>query len=166
MVGELSLDLTVWGEEHMGKLENVVKHSQSSAKPWVGTEGAPASDEEHSTSRREFYSRIPGIVAATLAWAAVPVISHAEAAEPKGSSGAANKRAAYSSQLGLDAAQEEADVPASRQIANGDEQKYSSFIGNYHKGCRITRSPGHSLLLSIVFECGAPGHIYAVHQGI
>jgi hypothetical protein len=134
----------------MGKLENVVKHSQSSAKPWVGTEGAPASDEEHSTSRREFYSRI--------AWAAIPVvISHAEAAEPKGSSGAANKRAAYSFQLGLDAAQEEAEVPASRQIANGDEEKYANFIGNYHKSCRITQ--GHSLRLSSVFECGAPGHI-------
>ena len=123
----------------MGKLENVVKHSQSAAKPCVGTEGGPAYDEEHSTSRREFYSRIPGVVAVTLAWAAVPVISHAGAAEPKGSSGAANKRTAYSFQLGLDVAQEKAEVPPSRQIANGDEQKYSNFIGNYHKGCRITR---------------------------
>lgn len=75
----------------MGKLENVVKYSQSTAKPWVGTEGGPASDEEHSTSRREFYTRIPGVGTVTLASAAVPVISHAEAAEPKGSSGAANK---------------------------------------------------------------------------
>src|ERR1700751_2098829 len=95
----------------MGKLE----------KPWVGTEGGPASDEEHSTSRREFYSRIPGVVAVTLAWAAVPVISRAEAAEPKGSSGAANK-------LGLDAAQEEAEVPPSRQIANGDEQDILTLL--------------------------------------
>jgi hypothetical protein len=75
----------------MGKLENVVTYSQSTAKPWVGTEGGPASDQEHSTSRREFYTRIPGVGTVTLASAAVPVISHAEAAEPKGASGAANK---------------------------------------------------------------------------
>jgi hypothetical protein len=117
----------------MGKLENVVKHSQSTAKPWVRTEGGPASDEERSTSRREFFSRIPGVAAVTLT-SAVPVISHAEAAEPKGSSGAANKRAADSFQPRLDAAQDEPELPTPRQIANGDEQKYPNFIGSYYKG--------------------------------
>jgi len=65
----------------MGKLENVVKHPHSTAKPWVRTEGGSVSDEEHSTSRREFFTRIPGVA---LPSAAVPVISHAEAAEPQG----------------------------------------------------------------------------------
>jgi hypothetical protein len=73
----------------MGELENVAKHSQSTAKPWVRTEDGPASDEEPSTSRREFFSRIPGVAAVRLA-SAVPVISHAEAVESKGPSGAGN----------------------------------------------------------------------------
>ena len=68
----------------MGKLENVVKHLHFTAKPWVRTEGGPVSDEEHSTSRREFFTRIPGVATVALASAAVPVISHAEAAEPQG----------------------------------------------------------------------------------
>src|SRR5260370_19654755 len=90
-------------------------------------------EQEHSASRREFFARIPGAAAVTLASAAVPVISSAAATEPKDSSGVANKRAADSFQIRLDAAQEEAEVPTPRQIANGDEQKYPNFIGSYHK---------------------------------
>jgi hypothetical protein len=92
------------------------------------------SEQEHSTNRRELLTRLPGVAAVTSASATVSVISHAEVAEPKGSSGAANKRAADSFQTRLDAAQEEAEVSASRQIANGDEQKYLNYVGNYHKG--------------------------------
>jgi len=92
------------------------------------------SEQEHSTSRREFFIRIPGVAAVTLASAAVPVISPAEAAEPKGSPGAANNRAADSFQTRLDAAQEESEVPTPPQMANRDDQKYPNFIGNYHKG--------------------------------
>jgi hypothetical protein len=65
-------------------------------------------EQEHSTSRREFFTRIPGVAAATSAPGAVPVISPAEAIEPQGSPGAANKRAAEYFQIRLDAAQEEA----------------------------------------------------------
>ena len=90
--------------------------------------------QDHSTSRREFFTRIPGVAAVTLASAAVPAISHAEATESRGSPGAANKRAAASFQIRLDAAQEEAEVPTSPQNANRDEEKYPNFIGNYHKG--------------------------------
>src|SRR5712671_2343013 len=97
----------------------------------IASHRIPAQD--HSTSRREFFTRIPG-VAVTLASAAVPAISHAEATESKGSPGAANKRAAASFQIRLEAAQEEAEVPTSAQIANRDEQECPNFIGNYHKG--------------------------------
>ena len=91
-------------------------------------------EQEYSTSRREFFARIPGVAAVTLASAAVPVISTAEASFPKGSRGAGDQRAADSFQIRLDAAQQEAAVATPPQIANGDEQKYPNFIGNYHKG--------------------------------
>ena len=91
-------------------------------------------EQEHSTSRRELFTRIPGIAAVTLASAAVPVISPGEAAEPKGSPGAANNRAADSFQTRLNAAREESEIPTPPQIANRDDQKYPNFIGNYHKG--------------------------------
>jgi len=48
-------------------------------------------EQKYSTSRREFFTRVPG-AAVTLASAPVPVIS--PAVEPKRLPGAANKRAA------------------------------------------------------------------------
>jgi hypothetical protein len=96
-------------------------------------------EQECSTNRREFLTRLPSVAAVTSPLAAVLVVSPAEATEPKGSSGSVNKRAADSFQIRLDAAQDEAGLPTPRQIANG-EQKYPNFIGSYHKACRITRS--------------------------
>jgi hypothetical protein len=96
--------------------------------------GRRVPEQEHSTSRREFFTRIPGAAAVTLASAAVPVISSGEATDPKDSPGAGNERAAASFEIRLDAAQDEAEVSTPRQIANGDEQKYPNFIGSYHKG--------------------------------
>ena len=49
-------------------------------------------EQKHSTSRWEFFIRIPGGAAVTLKLAAVPMIS--PAVEPKRFPGAANKRAA------------------------------------------------------------------------
>jgi hypothetical protein len=69
------------------------------------------SEQEHSTNKREFLTRLPNVTAVTLPLAAVPVISPAEATEPKGSSGSANKRAADSFQIRLDAAQDECGAP-------------------------------------------------------
>ena len=122
----------------------------------IASHRIPAQD--HSTSRREFFTRIPGVAAVTLASAAVPAISHAEATESKGSPGAANKRAAASFQIRLDAAQEEAEVPTSPQIANGDEEKYPNFIGNYHKGL-----PHNGI--GEVTPAAYQAFLNAVHQG-
>jgi hypothetical protein len=91
-------------------------------------------EQECSTNRREFLTRLPSVAAVTLPPAAVPVVSPAEATEPTGSSGSVNKRAADSFQIRLDAAQDEAGLPTPRQIANGGEQKYPNFIGSYYKG--------------------------------
>jgi membrane-associated phospholipid phosphatase len=115
-------------------------------------------EQEHSTSRREFFTRIPGVAAVTLGSAAVPAISHAQTTEPKGSPGAANKRAGAAFQIRLDAAQEEAEVPAPPQIANGDEQKYTNFIGNYHKGL-----PHNGI--GEVSPAAYQAFLNAVHQG-
>ena len=115
-------------------------------------------EQQHSTSRREFFTRIPGATAVTLASAAVPVISSAEATEPKDSPGAANKRAADLFQIRLDATQDQAEVPTPRQIANGDEQKYPNFIGNYHKGL-----PHNAI--GEVAPSAYQAFLNAVHQG-
>jgi membrane-associated phospholipid phosphatase len=115
-------------------------------------------EQEHSTSRREFFSRIPGAAAVTLASAAVPVISPAQATESKGSPGAANIRSADAFQIRLDAAQAEAEILTPPQIANGDEQKYPNFIGSYHKG----------LPHNAIGEVGPAAYqalLNAVHQG-
>jgi membrane-associated phospholipid phosphatase len=90
--------------------------------------------QEHSASRRQFLTRIPSAAAVALASTAVPGESKAEGALPKGSLGSANKRTSDSFQIRLDAAQDEARVPTPPQSANGDEQRYPNFIGNYHKG--------------------------------
>jgi hypothetical protein len=118
----------------MQNIDNLTEHFQNVAKPKATSSDDWVPDKEYSASRREFLTRIPGAAAITLASAAIPAIPSAEATEPKGSPGAANKRAADSFQIRLDAAQEEVKVPTSRQTANGDEQKYPNFIGSYHKG--------------------------------
>ena len=126
------------------------------ARAYIANRRVP--EQQHWTSRREFFTRIPGAAAVTLASAAVPVISSAEATEPQGSPDAANKRAADLFQIRLDAAQEEVEVPAPRQIANGDEQKYPNFIGNYHKGL-----PHNAI--GEVAPSAYQGFLNAVHQG-
>lgn len=90
--------------------------------------------QENSTSRREFFTRIPGIASVTSALAAGPMISTAEASEAKGSPGAANKRAADSFQIRLDAAQQEAELPTPRQIVKWGRAEKSKSYGNYRKG--------------------------------
>ena len=115
-------------------------------------------EKEDLTSRRDFFTRIPGVAAVTLASAAVPVISPAEATEPQGSPAAANRRAADSFQIRLDAAQDEAGVSTPRQIANGDEQKYPNFIGSYHKGL-----PHNAI--GEVTPSAYQAFLNAVHQG-
>ncbi len=116
------------------------------------------SEQEYSASRRQFFRRLPCVAAVTLASAVVPVISTAEASFPKSSPGTGNQRAADSFQIRLDAAQEEAKVAPPPQVANGDEQKYPNFIGNYHKGLP------HNAIGEVV-PAAYQALLNAVHQG-
>jgi hypothetical protein len=99
-------------------------------------------EQEHSTSRGEFFTQIPGVAAVAPASAAVSVISPAEATEPQGSPGAANKRAAEYFQIRPDAAQEEAEVPVANYykglphnaIGQVTPSAYQAFLDAVHQG--------------------------------
>jgi membrane-associated phospholipid phosphatase len=91
-------------------------------------------DGRNLSSRRDFFTRIPG--AAGLGLASVGIASGlpAEAAPPDLSIAAATKRAIDAFQIRLEAAQAEAAVAVPRQITNGDESRYPNFIANFSKG--------------------------------
>lgn len=85
---------------------------------------------DKSASRREFLTGIPGAAAAiTLASAAAPVGSSAAAGAGDGTD-----RAGDSYEVREEAARAESRISPPRQIPNGDEQQYPTFIGNYSKG--------------------------------
>jgi membrane-associated phospholipid phosphatase len=95
-----------------------------------------AADHDILANRREFFTRIPAAAAITVAGAAVPFGSSAEAGQDPlaGSNGPAGERAADSFQVRLEAARSEAALPTPKQITNRDEQYYPNFIGNFSKG--------------------------------
>ena len=65
----------------------------------VDIAGRRVDEQEHSSSQREFFSRIPDIAREKFASTAVPVISPAEATDARGSPGAVN--AVHQSIFGL-----------------------------------------------------------------
>jgi membrane-associated phospholipid phosphatase len=102
----------------------------------TGKRARRAADRNMSANRREFLARIPAAAALTVAGAAVPFGSSAEAGRnpPGGFNGAGNERVADSFQVRLDAALSEAAIPIPKQATNQDEQNYPNFIGNFSKG--------------------------------
>jgi hypothetical protein len=95
-------------------------------------------EQEHSTSRREFFTRIPGVAAVTFAATATPVGTTAEAGtganDRSDGSGADRVRDSYENRE--EPARDESKVPVPQQISNRDEQRYanSNYIGNFSKG--------------------------------
>jgi membrane-associated phospholipid phosphatase len=91
---------------------------------------------DNSATRREFLTRMRGAAAATLTSAAVTPGSSADADQgPPGSvDGGSVERVLDSYENRVRAARAETRVPVPRQITNGDERRYLSFIGNFSKG--------------------------------
>jgi hypothetical protein len=91
---------------------------------------------DNSATRREFLTRMRGAAAVTLTSAAVTPGSSADADPgPPGSvDGGSVQRVLDSYENRVRAARAETRVPVPRQITNGDERRYLSFIGNFSKG--------------------------------
>jgi len=99
-------------------------------------EPVACSFENSSPTRREFLTRIRGTAALTLASGAVTSGSSAKAGQLRAggiASGSAD-RVLDSYQNRLQAARAEANIAVPTQTANGDEQTYPNFIGNFSKG--------------------------------
>jgi hypothetical protein len=107
---------------------------QKVAEPGYSIVDRQVSDREYSTSRREFLTQIPGVAAITVASSAVPFGSSAQAGgdQDNGSDGKDRVRESYD--IRVEAARDETKVPVPKQVTNGDEERYSNYIGNYSKG--------------------------------
>jgi membrane-associated phospholipid phosphatase len=107
---------------------------QNVAKPGYSIVDRQVSDREYSASRREFLKRIPGAAAVTVASSAIPFGSSTQAGgdQDNGSDGKDRVRDSYD--IRVEAARDETKVPVPKQVPNGDEKRYSNYIGNYSKG--------------------------------
>ena len=106
------------------------------AKAATGT-SSHAPEQEVSENRRQFFSRIPGIAAATFAatTASFGTMAEGSTAATDGNSGSGADRVRASYENREDAALAASKVPVPRQITNGDEQNSRlKFIGNFSNG--------------------------------
>src|SRR6516162_5661454 len=98
-------------------------------------EPVACSSEDSSATRREFLTRMRGAATAALVPSAVSFASSVEAGQgPTDSGNDGVERVLDSYQNREQAARAETRIPVPRQITNGDEQRYPSFIGNFSKG--------------------------------
>jgi hypothetical protein len=121
-------------------------------------------EEEHSSNRREFLTRIPAVAAVTLAATAAPFGTSAEAGTGAndGTDGSGADRVRDSYEIRAEAARAESEVPVPKQTANRDEHNYPNFIGNYSKGLQHNfvgevRRADYLSLLKAVRESTAAG---------
>lgn len=112
-----------------------MNHSDNIVKRYYSTSPSRGLDLENSTSRRQFLG-IPGTAAVISGSIAATFVSSARADGSQGASfgGQGTDRVRNSYAVREKAAREESKLPVPRQITNGDEQKYPSFIGNFSKG--------------------------------
>jgi hypothetical protein len=109
-----------------------MSHREPTATVNRGNATSPVSDLDRRATRRDFLSRIPGAAAVTVVSSAVPFAHEAARADTSDGSGSDRVRDSYENRE--EAAREESKLPVPRQITNGDEQRYSNFIGNFSKG--------------------------------
>jgi hypothetical protein len=104
-------------------------HSKGSTPP------KPASPSS-GPSRRSFLSRFGGATAAALAAGTVELALPGAAAAHEGfrDRGTDRDRENDSFQIRVRAASEEREVRTPPTVSNGDEERYSNFIGNFSKG--------------------------------
>jgi hypothetical protein len=87
----------------------------------------------NSLSRRSFLGRISASSAAAVAGVELPSLLRSEKAKADGDDEGSSRRA-QSYRIRLEAAEAERGIPTPRQINNGDERRYDTFIGNYSQG--------------------------------
>jgi hypothetical protein len=88
-------------------------------------------------SRRSFFGRVGASTALAAAGAGLPALllsQKANADDGDGDGDADDSRRGRSFQLRKSAALAEREVPRPHQVSNGDERRYSNFIGNFSQG--------------------------------
>lgn len=86
-------------------------------------------------SRRSFFGRVSASTAVAAATGVgLPSFLLSEKAKAGDDGDESSQRRARSYRIRVKAAIAERDVPTPRQISNGDETRYSNFIGNYSQG--------------------------------
>ena len=86
-----------------------------------------------SLSRRSFLGRISASSAAAVAGIELPSLLLSERAKAdENDEGSSRRERSY--QIRVEAAEAERDIRTPRQINNGDERRYDTFIGNYSQG--------------------------------
>src|SRR5580693_1223426 len=91
----------------------------------------PSSDLSSAT-RRSFLGRLGGAAAATLAAGTVELVLPRTAAAHEGSRDPDRENDSF--QIRVRAASEEREVRIPANQTNGDEDRYSNFIGDFSKG--------------------------------
>jgi hypothetical protein len=87
----------------------------------------------NSLSRRSFLGRISASSAAAVAGVELPSLLLSEKAKAdEEDEGPSRRERSY--QIRVEAAEAERHIPIPRQINNGDERRYDTFIGNYSQG--------------------------------
>jgi hypothetical protein len=88
----------------------------------------------NSLSRRSFLGRVSASSAvAAVAGVELPSLLLSERAKAdENDEGSSRRERSY--QIRVEAAEAERDIPTPRQINNGDERRYDTFIGNYSQG--------------------------------
>jgi hypothetical protein len=92
-------------------------------------------DDPCAPSRREFLKSAGGAGAAALAGGgAAATVLGTRSAEAAAAKGVSEQRSVTAYQIRMDAARTQRVLPAVSHVANGDETRYASRIGNFSKG--------------------------------
>jgi hypothetical protein len=99
----------------------------------LGARDLAGNAASNSLSRRSFLGRISASSAAAVAGVELLSLLLSKKAKADGEDEGPSRRA-RSSQIRVEAADAERDIPTRRQINNSDELRYDNFIGNYSQG--------------------------------
>jgi hypothetical protein len=110
-------------EKTAGQIEGTIK--QASILPKC---------ESSSTNRRTFLNKLGGAAILAAGANAIELGPLAKSASAHERRGEGRERARESFEIRVRAAERERDVEIPEQLTNGDERKYTNFIGSYSKG--------------------------------
>src|SRR6266851_4639042 len=109
---------------------NVLESATQSSKSQAGT----AKKSSRLSGRRTFLAQCGGAAIASVAASAIELGPLATAADASDTTRLEQQRANTSYSIRQKAALAERQVAAPNQLSNGDEGRYSNFIGNFSKG--------------------------------